>query len=106
MSTGTVWSLHLVAIILLSAVRYATKMRHPVFFISILSMAIVMGFCVKMNVNYEWRYLDFVWSPEEKQQAIDSGNYNASACGLHDVDKAPGTLVGSTDIAVTDLRQI
>lgn len=68
-------------------------MRHLVFITSFLSTAIVIGFCIEMDIKYEWSFVDFVWrSPEEKQQAIDSGNYNASACVLYDVDKAPGTL--------------
>ncbi|CAL1679839.1 unnamed protein product [Lasius platythorax] len=45
---------------------------------------------VKIEFPYEWKYVDFVWDCEQqKHKAIDSGDYNASACLLHDVDKAP-----------------
>ncbi|EZA53636.1 hypothetical protein DMN91_005871 [Ooceraea biroi] len=61
-------------------------MRHILFFVtSILSTAIA----VNLDVILEWNYVDFVWdSPQQKQRAILSGNYNATSCILYDVDVA------------------
>ncbi|KAK0168153.1 hypothetical protein PV327_001981 [Microctonus hyperodae] len=41
----------------------------------------------KLNPVYEWKYIDYVWdSNEQKQEAINSGNYNNSAAIMLDVD--------------------
>ncbi|KYM97328.1 Major royal jelly protein 5 [Cyphomyrmex costatus] len=54
----------------------------------ILCMAIV-SFGIKVNYIYEWKYADFIWeSNEQKEDAINSGTYNRSACILFDVNKA------------------
>ncbi|XP_018401271.1 PREDICTED: major royal jelly protein 1-like [Cyphomyrmex costatus] len=49
----------------------------------------IASFGIKVNYKYEWNYADFIWeSNEQKEEAINSGNYNRSACVLFDVDKA------------------
>lgn len=69
------------------------KMKHLLFVISLLSMAI-MSFAANLTLVCEWKYLDYVWdSPLQKQKAIDSGNYNPSSGALYDVDEAPGRLI-------------
>lgn len=71
----------------------AIKMKHLLFVILLLSMAI-MSFAVNLKIIHEWKYVDYVWdSPLEKQKAIDSGNYNPSSVALYDVDEAPGRLI-------------
>ncbi|XP_028045780.1 major royal jelly protein 1 [Monomorium pharaonis] len=62
-------------------------MKHFLLIISILSMAMIsFG---KLLLEYEWKYLDLLWeSPQQKQEAINSGRYNASAAFFYDVDKA------------------
>lgn len=64
-------------------------MKHvPLFAILFLSTATA----VNLQVEYEWKHVDFVWdSPQERQQAIQNGDYNAYSCVLYDVDKAEGT---------------
>lgn len=74
-------------------------MSYRLFITSILSITIMTYALhfdrnkVKIEFPYEWKYVDFVWDYEQqKHKAIDSGDYNASACLLHDVDKAPGRM--------------
>nr|XP_012227139.1 PREDICTED: major royal jelly protein 1-like [Linepithema humile] len=44
----------------------------------------------QLKLHHEWKYVDFIWeSPHQRQQAIDSGNYNASLIFLYDLDRAP-----------------
>ncbi|KYN16379.1 Major royal jelly protein 3 [Trachymyrmex cornetzi] len=46
-------------------------------------------FEIKVNYIHEWKYVDFIWkSNEQKEDAINSGTYNRSACMIFDVDKA------------------
>ncbi|KYQ55033.1 Major royal jelly protein 5 [Trachymyrmex zeteki] len=46
-------------------------------------------FGIKVNYIHEWKYVDFIWeSNEQKEDAINSGLYNRSACPLFDADKA------------------
>jgi len=50
---------------------------------------VIFGFNV--NYIYEWKYVDFIWeSNEQKEDTINSGTYNRSACILFHVDKAKG----------------
>ncbi|XP_011880390.1 PREDICTED: major royal jelly protein 1-like [Vollenhovia emeryi] len=59
-----------------------------------------MGFS-KMSLEYEWKYFDILWeSPQQKQEAIDSGVYyeNATGAFLHGVDKAPDGRIFVTAI--------
>lgn len=67
-------------------------MRRFLFVIlSVLSMG-TMSFG-KINLQYQWKYLDLLWeSPQKKQEAIDSGAYNISAAFFYDVDRASGML--------------
>ncbi|XP_018401317.1 PREDICTED: major royal jelly protein 1-like [Cyphomyrmex costatus] len=49
----------------------------------------IASFGIKVNYKYEWKYADYIWeSNEQKEDAINSGNYNRSMCLLFDVDKA------------------
>jgi len=49
----------------------------------------IFGF--KVNYIYKWKYVDFIWeNNEQKEDAINSGTYNRSACILFHVDKAKG----------------
>lgn len=60
------------------------------FFIPILSM-IVASYGIKLNVEQEWKYIDFLWdNPQQKQEAINSGDYDPVAINLFDADKATG----------------
>lgn len=55
----------------------------------------------KMHVEYQWKYFDLLWeSPQQKQEAINSGDYNITAAFLYDVDKAPGRLTLFKDFIV------
>ncbi|XP_011880236.1 PREDICTED: major royal jelly protein 3-like [Vollenhovia emeryi] len=64
------------------------KMRYFLLVMSILSMETMSA--GKMRLEYQWKYLDLLWeSPQQKQEAIDSGSYNPSVAFLYDVDKAP-----------------
>ncbi|XP_051172030.1 major royal jelly protein 1-like isoform X1 [Leptopilina boulardi] len=50
---------------------------------------IIMGHAEKMNLIYEWKYIDYMWnSPEAKNEAIKSGNYNFTSPILIDVDRS------------------
>ncbi|XP_072767235.1 major royal jelly protein 3-like isoform X2 [Anoplolepis gracilipes] len=65
-------------------------MKNILFVTSILSIAIISFALVEINYRYEFKYVDFVWpSEEQKNEMIKSGDYNASMCMLHDVDKSP-----------------
>ncbi|XP_072742611.1 major royal jelly protein 3-like [Anoplolepis gracilipes] len=65
-------------------------MKNILFVTSILSIAIISFALVEINYPYEFKYVDFVWpSEEQKNEMIKSGDYNASFCMLHDVDKSP-----------------
>ncbi|XP_011880237.1 PREDICTED: major royal jelly protein 1-like [Vollenhovia emeryi] len=72
-------------------------MRHFILFILILSITTVsFG---KVRPEYQWKYLDLLWeSPQQKQEAIDSGSYNPSVAFLYDVDKAPDGRVFITAV--------
>ncbi|KAL6434505.1 hypothetical protein ACFW04_006115 [Cataglyphis niger] len=64
-------------------------MKHLLFVISLLSMTI-MSFAANLKPIKEWIYVNYVWdSPQERQEAIDSGNYNPGSGVLYDVDEAP-----------------
>jgi len=64
-------------------------MRHPLFVVLILTIATI-SFGVKLNVVREWKFVDFVWDSEDQRElAINSGNYDNISCILFDVDKAP-----------------
>lgn len=55
----------------------------------------------KMRLEYQWKYLDLLWeSPQQKQEAINSGAYNASVAFFFDVDRAPGRLTLFKDFIV------
>ncbi|XP_067209137.1 major royal jelly protein 1-like [Linepithema humile] len=44
----------------------------------------------ELLLEYKWKYADLLWeSSEQKQEAIDSGKYNASLMYLFDVDVGP-----------------
>lgn len=69
-------------------------MKQFLLVILILSMA-VMSFG-KLLLEYQWKYFDLLWeSSQQKQEAIDSGRYNASIAFLYDVDKTSGKLIYS-----------
>lgn len=52
----------------------------------------------KLVLEHEWKYVDLLWeSPQQKQQAIDSGAYNASLMFLFDIDVASGIIVQRFD---------
>jgi len=69
-------------------------MRHLLFVILILMTATVSFGDVALKTVYQWNYIDFLWENEkQKEDAINSGKYNASSCVLFDVDKAPGKLM-------------
>lgn len=54
----------------------------------------IISFSVKLNLKQEWKYVDFLWdNPEQKQKAIDSGDYDPIAIALFDVDQAPGKVI-------------
>ncbi|XP_036141242.1 major royal jelly protein 1 isoform X2 [Monomorium pharaonis] len=64
-------------------------MKNSLFVILILSMAI-MNFSVKLNPMYSWKYIDYLWeSPQQKQEAINSGNYKPGSALFEYVDEAP-----------------
>ncbi|XP_067210014.1 major royal jelly protein 3-like [Linepithema humile] len=68
-------------------------MLSPLLIILIMSM-IIISFGLKLNVEYEWKYIDFLWdNPQQKQQAIDSGEYDPGAIFSLDTDKASGILI-------------
>lgn len=47
----------------------------------------------QLVLEHKWKYADLLWeSPQQKQQAIDSGAYNASMMFLLDMEVAPGRL--------------
>lgn len=49
-----------------------------------------------LNPVYEWKYVDYVWdSNEQKEEAINSGNYNNSATIILDVDISMGKIVNN-----------
>lgn len=53
-----------------------------------------MGYSKKMDVIYEWKYIDYVWdSPEAKIEAIRTGNYNYTSPILIDVDRSQGMAI-------------
>lgn len=67
-------------------------MRRLLLVASLLSTAIA----IKSKIVYEWKYVDFDWkSPQQRQEAIDSGYYNKNSVILYDVDKTQGRLVSS-----------
>jgi len=69
-------------------------MRHLLFVILILMTTTVSFGDVDLKTVYEWKYIDFLWKNEkQKENAINSGNYNVSSCVVYDVDKAPGKLI-------------
>jgi len=71
-------------------------MRHLLFVILILMTATVSFGDVDLKTEYQWKYIDFLWKDEkQKEDAINSGKYNASSCVLYDVDKAPGKLIAN-----------
>lgn len=67
-------------------------MRYSLFVVLILTIATI-SFGVTLDEVLKWKYVDFIWTKEQRQKAIDSGNYNASNCILYDVDKAPGRVI-------------
>lgn len=73
-------------------------MKLLVFILSV-PVVFVISHEIKLTTVFEWKYVDFVWnSPEQKQQAIDSGEYNRSVCVLYDVDRALGKWIPSDAI--------
>lgn len=67
-------------------------MKYLFFTTLILSMT-NMSFS-QLLLEYEWKYADLLWkSSEQKQEAINSGRYNASLMYLFDVDVGPGKLI-------------
>jgi len=76
-------------------------MSHFLLVISIISMLMETMSFGKMRLEYQWKYLDLLWdSPQQKQEAINSGAYNASIAFLYDIDKAPGRLTLFKDFIV------
>ncbi|XP_028046879.2 major royal jelly protein 1 [Monomorium pharaonis] len=64
-------------------------MKNLLFVILILSV-VIKSFNVKLNLLYSWKYIDYLWeSPQQKQEAINSGNYKAGLTFLEYVDEAP-----------------
>ncbi|XP_067210013.1 major royal jelly protein 1-like [Linepithema humile] len=62
-------------------------MKCLLLFVSILSMTTLS--LSKLVLEHKWKYVDLVWeSTQQKQQAIDSGAYNASLMFLFDVEMA------------------
>lgn len=52
---------------------------------------ITIGSAAKMNVIYQWKYIDYVWeSSAAKQEAIDSGDYDFRNAAMIDVDQSEG----------------
>ena len=50
-----------------------------------------MGSAAKMNVIYEWKYIDYVWeSASQKEEAINSGDYDFKNAAIIDVDQSQG----------------
>ncbi|XP_025992716.1 major royal jelly protein 1 [Solenopsis invicta] len=72
-------------------------MRCFVYVISILSIATTsFG---KLHLDYQWKYIDLLWeSDQQKQEAIDTGRYNASRYFLYDMDKAPDGRIFVTSL--------
>ena len=65
----------------------------PLFVISILT-TVTVSFGVNLKDEYDWKYVDFLWeSVNQREDAINSGNYNPNSCVLYDVDKARGRLI-------------
>ncbi|XP_018343236.1 PREDICTED: major royal jelly protein 1-like isoform X1 [Trachymyrmex septentrionalis] len=63
-------------------------MKQPLFVISILT-TVTISFGVYLKTKYDWKYIDFLWESEkQREDAINSGNYNPNSCVLYDVDKA------------------
>ncbi|XP_011698378.1 PREDICTED: major royal jelly protein 3-like [Wasmannia auropunctata] len=78
-------------------------MKHFLISILILSMAI-MSFGVKLNLLYAWKYIDFLWeSPQQRQKAIDFGEYNPGSIVLEDVDEAPDGRIFITAVKDKDV---
>lgn len=51
-------------------------------------------FAGKMNVIYEWKYIDYVWnSTDARDYAIRTGNYDLKNPILIDVDRSAGALM-------------
>ncbi|XP_051167761.1 major royal jelly protein 1-like [Leptopilina boulardi] len=49
----------------------------------------IMGQAKKLETVFEWKYIDYVWnSPQDKEAAIKSGNYNFLNAILLDVDRS------------------
>ncbi|KYN38563.1 Major royal jelly protein 1, partial [Trachymyrmex septentrionalis] len=68
--------------------NYSLKMKQPLFVISILT-TVTISFGVYLKTKYDWKYIDFLWESEkQREDAINSGNYNPNSCVLYDVDKA------------------
>jgi len=69
-------------------------MRHLLFVILILMTATVSFGDVALKTEHQWNHIDYLWKDEkQKEDAINSGRYNASSCVLYDVDKASGKLI-------------
>ena len=59
--------------------------------ILILACLIIFVKCQKLQTVYEWKYVDYLWESDlQKQQFIQSGNYNYTHINLLDVDVAMG----------------
>lgn len=57
-------------------------------------MTATLNFGVELKEICLWKYVDFVWpDPKTKNEAIERGDYNPTACVLYDVDEAPGGLI-------------
>lgn len=55
----------------------------------------------QLLLEYKWKYADLLWeNPQQKQEAIDTGRYNASLMYLFDVDVGPGKLTLYKDLTV------
>lgn len=68
-------------------------MRHFLLTILTLSMGTMSFGKMNLKPSYQWKYLDLVWdSPQQKQEAINSGAYDPRVAYLYDVEKAPGEV--------------